>query len=297
MILASLSASAANTPHNRSGASSPGPSSNAAGAPPQLFTAKDRRRAAQKQRSGSQSQADAEVSASSDLTTALRRTHDLISAELSRSEFAQQVLHESTVAMKELQQRYSTLDDMLASSRDLLGTLLKSQKSDTWYLETALYMLLGTLAWLVFRRFLYGPLWWIVWLPVRTVFRTGKAVTNIGMGSGSATMEIPNPEGTGRKVVGVGEEGAVPTVSVGSERTEEGEPGSLVDKIGRIIDDNLNPDDGHGQTQEDDAEGVEPHGERSSWEEQQAEGEYIRGRTMKQDMTHFKTFKLQFSVL
>lgn len=46
---------------------------------------------------------------------------------------------------------------MLKKSRDLLGTLLRSQKSDTWYLETAFYILLATLAWLLFRRILYGP--------------------------------------------------------------------------------------------------------------------------------------------
>ncbi len=246
MILASYSAtaSAAGSPHNHSGASSPvlKQDGEPPAQPPQLFTARDRRRAAQKQRSASQSQADAEVATSGDLTAALRRTHDLISAELSRSEFAQQVLNESTAAMKELQQRYSTLDDLLTNSRDLLGTLLKSQKSDTWYLETALYMLMGTLFWLVFRRFLYGPLWWIVWLPLRTVFRTGKAVSNVGMGGtgGGARMEVAQPGDAGPKVVGVGEESAVPTVNVGGSRNQEaGDPESLVEKVGKIIEDNL----------------------------------------------------------
>jgi len=46
---------------------------------------------------------------------------------------------------------------VLKKSRDLLGTLLRSQKSDTWYLETAFYILIATLAWLIFRRILYGP--------------------------------------------------------------------------------------------------------------------------------------------
>lgn len=49
--------------------------------------------------------------------------------------------------------------------------MLRSQKSDTWYLETAFYILVGTITWLLFRRILYGPLWWLLWLPVKLVFR------------------------------------------------------------------------------------------------------------------------------
>ncbi|KAH8884483.1 hypothetical protein GQ53DRAFT_697691 [Thozetella sp. PMI_491] len=278
LLLASYSVSVIGSPQNRSGASSPDQTSNGQAHPSaQLFTARDRRRAAQqKQRSSSHSRADAEVTASSDLTAALRRTHDLISAELSRSEFAQQVLHESTAAMKELQQRYSSLDDMLASSRDLLGTLLKSQKSDTWYLETALYLLLGTLAWLVFRRFLYGPLWWLVWLPIRTVFRTGKAVSNMGTGDGaSARMPVVQPGAGGTTVIGVGQRGAVPTIEVGGKpKAEEGDPDSLVEKVGRIIEDNLESDSYADSASGDgvaEGEDNEPNPRKRVWEDE-AEG-------------------------
>lgn len=72
--------------------------------------------------------------------------------------------------------RYSGLDDLLARSKGLLGTLLRSQKSDTWYLETACWLLAGTIAWLVFRRLLYGPLWWFVWFPLRLVSRISMGV-------------------------------------------------------------------------------------------------------------------------
>jgi protein transport protein SEC20 len=96
------------------------------------------------------------VAQSSDVTSALRRTTDLLSTELARSRFAQETFDESTAALKDLGDTYSDLDSVLKKSRDLLGTLLRSQKSDTWYLETA-YILLATLAWLIFRRILYGP--------------------------------------------------------------------------------------------------------------------------------------------
>lgn len=83
---------------------------------------------------------------------------------------------QSTAAISSLSDSYSDLDSLLSSSRNLLGSLLRSQKSDTWYLETAFYIIVGTIAWLLFRRLLYGPLWWLVWLPVRLVVKSLFAV-------------------------------------------------------------------------------------------------------------------------
>ncbi|GAB7364172.1 hypothetical protein MBLNU230_g4723t1 [Neophaeotheca triangularis] len=95
--------------------------------------------------------------ASSDVTSSLRRTHDLLSTELSRSRFAQETFDQSTAALAQLGESYNSLDNILSTSRNLLGTLLRSQKSDTWYLETAFRILLATFLWLVFRRLLFGP--------------------------------------------------------------------------------------------------------------------------------------------
>lgn len=122
-------------------------------------------------------QADLALSATSNITSSLRRTHALLTSELSRSQFAQETFDSSNAALEELNSRYSNLDDLLAKSRGLLGSLLRSQKSDTWYLETALYLLAGTIAWLVFRRLLYGPLWWFVWFPTRLFFRIFSSIT------------------------------------------------------------------------------------------------------------------------
>ncbi|KAL4783524.1 P-loop containing nucleoside triphosphate hydrolase protein [Aspergillus varians] len=117
-------------------------------------------------------QEDIVKNASRDVTAALRRTHQLMQAELSRSEFAQETLEQSGAALSSLSESYTSLDTILSSSRNLLGSLLRSQKSDTWYLETAFYILVGTISWLVFRRLLYGPLWWIVWMPFKLALRS-----------------------------------------------------------------------------------------------------------------------------
>jgi protein transport protein SEC20 len=175
------------------------------------------------------------------VTAALRRTHDLIASELSRSEFAHQTLTESSAALKQLNESYSSLDTMLASSKDLLGTLLRSQKSDTWYLQTAFYMLLGTLGWLVFRRILYGPMWWLVWLPLRILF-------GVGTKAGSAVMQGRAGE-SGKEAAGAGGAGGgvtvdglpnedLPTAKVGGEDTKmaDGDPDSMTEKVAKIVD-------------------------------------------------------------
>lgn len=132
---------------------------------------------------------DKEVAASSDVTAALRRTHDMMASELSRSQFAHDTLKESTAALAQLGESYSTLDTLLSSSKNLLGTLLRSQKSDTWYLETAFYVLVATIGWLLWRRLLYGPTWWLVWFPMKIFFRSLTGVlTGVGLIGGTASV-------------------------------------------------------------------------------------------------------------
>ena len=110
------------------------------------------------------------MNASNDVTAALRRTHDLLQNNLQQSQFVQETLDESSNALASLSESYTGLGDLLKSSKGLAGQLLRSQKSDTWYLETAFYILVMTIAWLVFRRIFYGPFWWLVWQPLRLAY-------------------------------------------------------------------------------------------------------------------------------
>lgn len=111
------------------------------------------------------------LNASSDVTAALRRTHDLMQGNIQQSQFAQQTLDESSATIASLSESYGGVGDLLKGSKGLVGQLLKSQKSDTWYLETAFWILTVTISWLVFRRWLYGPLWWFFLLFVSLPFR------------------------------------------------------------------------------------------------------------------------------
>ncbi|KAF2403238.1 Sec20-domain-containing protein [Trichodelitschia bisporula] len=122
------------------------------------------------------------VNAASDVTAALRRTQQLMQTELTRSRFAQETFDQSTAALAQLSEQYSNLDSLLSASKSLLSTLVTSQKSDTWYLETAFYILVTTISWLVFRRLLYGPLWWFLWLPIKLLYRfTATILTGVGI--------------------------------------------------------------------------------------------------------------------
>ncbi|KAK6536328.1 hypothetical protein TWF281_000567 [Arthrobotrys megalospora] len=114
-------------------------------------------------------QSDLLTTASSDVTTALRRTHALMTSELARSHFASSTLASSTETLKQLGTNYSSFDNVLSKSKGLITDLVKKNKSDMWYYQMSLYALVATIAWLVFRRLLWGPVFLVVWLPFRAL--------------------------------------------------------------------------------------------------------------------------------
>ncbi|OJD10627.1 hypothetical protein AJ78_08411 [Emergomyces pasteurianus Ep9510] len=203
---------------------------------------------------------DLVATASEDITSALRRTHQLMQAELSRSQFAQETLEQSTAALSSLSESYNALDTLLASSRSLVTSLLRSQKSDTWYLETAFYILVGTIIWLVFRRILYGPLWWILWMPLKLMVRMTFAVLG-GMGlantitstqlSGSPNQQAPTsialgssganllPKTPPMTISGVTTQSTAASSSLsssdGPETTPQADSESILDRVEQIV--------------------------------------------------------------
>jgi protein transport protein SEC20 len=112
--------------------------------------------------------------------------------EITRSRFAQETLEQSTAALADLGDKYSDLNSLLANSKTLVSTLLRSQKSDTWYLETTFYILITTVIWLIFRRWLYGPIsWFLIW-PLKLLFRILFAIVPIGASS-AASFSLTSP--------------------------------------------------------------------------------------------------------
>lgn len=235
LLLQSYTRAASSSTPSRSGANSPAPS---LGPRRRHNTARGARG-----NNNNNNNDDPVVAASSDLTQSLHRAAQLVQEELARSMTLHETLEEGTANLKTLDSTYARVGGMLSNSGQLLGVLMKSTKSDTWYLETTFWMLVAVLGWLVFRRFLYGPLWWIVWLPLRIVFKTGSgAVGMVGGGGGgqpgAARMEVVD-SGSGKRVeVDMGSQGTVPTAKVGGAKDEKvvkGDPESLVEKVGQIV--------------------------------------------------------------
>lgn len=114
--------------------------------------------------------------------------------ELTRSRFAQETLEQSTAALADLSDQYTSLDTLLANSKNLIGTLVRSQKSDTWYLENAVYILLATIVWLLIRRIFWGPLWFFVWLPIKLTLKpvlwTLSSVGVLGNAASTASAQV-----------------------------------------------------------------------------------------------------------
>ena len=206
------------------------------------------------------------------MTAALRRTHALLTSNVEQSQFAQQTLDESGEALASLGQGYAGIDSLLKNSGGLVRQLMRSNKSDTWYLTTAFYILVVTLAWLVFRRILYGPLWWLVWQPLRLVWwfsmtvlasvgvlggRSGAAVESsvaeslVNSMTASTVNSRPTwPAGRGAAYVPVGGKGGGwgvqrPQETPETEKSAEEEK-TLVEEIGEMTEKN----DAQGEQQE-----------------------------------------------
>ncbi|KAI1260110.1 Sec20-domain-containing protein [Xylariaceae sp. FL1019] len=189
-------------------------------------------------RASDMTQEERGIHANDDVTRAMRNAHALMRQELTRSNFAHQTLTESTAALNELSDNYSDLHSVLGRSGALLGTLLKSQKTDTWYLQSALYLLLVTTAWLFFRRILWGPAWWLLYLPLKLTIKTVGLTVALTMGSrGRPNLDSPLTD-SGMPQASLNNRN-IPTLQT-PKPSEESAPaegdGSLLDKLGKEID-------------------------------------------------------------
>jgi protein transport protein SEC20 len=174
-----------------------------------------------------------------------------MSTELQRSQFAQETFDRSTQELLQLGEQYNDLDYYLKSSKTLVTSLLKSNKSDTWYLETTFYLLLVTIGWLFFRRVLYGPGWWLLYLPLKLSYKVVFGVfAAVGLtGGNSATSStslriLPSasngpphfPEGVGHQpYIKVGRGGGPPVRSPNQNQQQDPSPDeSLSQEIGQM---------------------------------------------------------------
>ncbi|KAL1896128.1 Protein transport protein sec20 [Sporothrix stenoceras] len=223
------------------------------------------------------------TSAAADVTAALRQTHARIAGEVARSDFAAQTLAESSRALAELGDKYGgggstsaggggDIGSSLKSARTLVKGLVAAHKSDTWYLQTALYIVVATIGWLLFRRLLYGPLWLLVWWPLRTVFGTAAWVGKTGASVAGAKQGVSSiSESPLASVVP-----SIATTSVAAEvHATESAPsqatpsGSLIAEVSRIIEESATASSAvpTGEPGSASEEAVQPNPKKRMWEE------------------------------
>ncbi|RPB04894.1 hypothetical protein L873DRAFT_1840341 [Choiromyces venosus 120613-1] len=136
--------------------------------------------------------------AATDVTTALRRTHTLLQSELSRSQFATETLDASTAALQDLTHHYSAFDDIITSSRALISDLVRKNKSDRWYYQKAIQILLGLLVWILVRRLLWGPIYLVFGVPLKiTWWGLSLVAGGLGIGGDGGRREIREGAGMG----------------------------------------------------------------------------------------------------
>ncbi|KAI5810324.1 hypothetical protein BZA77DRAFT_172854 [Pyronema omphalodes] len=145
-------------------------------------------------------QQDVVVAAASDVTAALRRTQQLMVAELQKSRFVTETLEESTEALRMLGDRYQAFDNMLGKSKELIRELVRKNKSDKWYYETAIKMLVGMFVWIIIRRLLWGPIILLVVWPLKMVWWTGGRVVGLAVGEKPRALSRLEFEAVGTKV-------------------------------------------------------------------------------------------------
>jgi protein transport protein SEC20 len=177
---------------------------------------------------------------------------------------------------------------MLARSKNLLGTLLTSQKSDTWYLETAFYILVSTIAWLVFRRLIYGPTWLLLWLPLKLlklsytlligIFTATGLIGGSSVSIGTSSMEVRETVVNDSAMRGAAQatmsRAGAPSTNAGgggggaSEESEE----TVSERVGRIIDESREEQavPGEDATEEEQVQ-VQPNPKKRMWEEDKEE--------------------------
>ena len=184
--------------------------------------------------------------------------------------------------------------------------MIYSQKSDTWYLETAVYILIATIGWLIFRRLIYGPGWWLVYFPLRQFWRISLYTVQVFIGTLSAAAGLASAQNQSvalsqssasilassifaQKAMGTGKIPRFPSDHVapsiragggghGAKMQQSGQPvregeKSLSEKVGQMAEESQKPaekaePDGQGTTlRERTVEDGPPNPKKRMWEE------------------------------
>lgn len=129
------------------------------------------------------------VSKSEDITTTLRRVHQMAQGEVLKAELNIEELDSSTKALKDLENKYSAVDVLLNGSRRLVQVLEEADKGDRRRIRLSLGFLAAVLGWIVYRRVLKLPLKILFWNIVNLT-RLGKWATGLARKTGMGKEQL-----------------------------------------------------------------------------------------------------------
>ncbi|KAK9456029.1 Sec20-domain-containing protein [Dipodascopsis uninucleata] len=122
-----------------------------------------------------------------DATASLKRTHQLLEAEIAKSALSVEVLDESNTLLRKLAKQYTTFDVVLTTSRRVITVLEQADKWDRIYMIASLSFLLVVVLYVLWRRVLRGPFRLILWAAIKS----GNVMSwawNQDTGSGKASI-------------------------------------------------------------------------------------------------------------
>ncbi|CCG83790.1 protein of unknown function [Taphrina deformans PYCC 5710] len=110
-----------------------------------------------------QSASNSVIQASSDVTLELRKTHALMSEELSRSALSQELLEESSSTLSRLGNEYYNFGTILNGSKRLLKELENANKVDQMWIWGSFGFFCLVVTYVLYRRILSRPVNALVW--------------------------------------------------------------------------------------------------------------------------------------
>lgn len=103
------------------------------------------------------------LSASSDVTSELRKTHALMSEELSKSALSQELLAQSSSTLTALGEEYTAFGAILNGSKRLLKELENADRTDQLWIWGSFGFFCVVVAWILYRRILSRPVNALIW--------------------------------------------------------------------------------------------------------------------------------------
>ncbi|KAK9471453.1 Sec20-domain-containing protein [Dipodascopsis tothii] len=132
---------------------------------------------------------DRVLATAEDATFTLRRSHQLLDAEVAKSELSISLLDDTTTTLRTLTQEYGVFDTTVLASRKIIDVLSRADKQDRIMMIASLSFLVTVVAWILWKRVFRGPVGLIVWGLVKSwrVFAWGWGV-GVGKDKGGAAV-------------------------------------------------------------------------------------------------------------